>query len=101
MVALSQELDKLASEKSEAACKSQLQEEKLAALETNLAKKEEESVKIMKEKENLEMSNMAMLGDLDDLQKKLDDSEQIKSELLASSAELERFVVEMKGRLGS
>ena len=50
----------------------------------------------MKEKENLEMSNMAMLGDLDDLQKKLDDSEQNKSELLVSSAELEKFVVEMK-----
>ena len=50
----------------------------------------------MKEKENLEMSNMAMLGDLDDLQKKLDDAEQKKSELLVSSAELEKFVVEMK-----
>ena len=55
----------------------------------------------MKEKENLEMSNMAMLGDLDDLQKKLDDSEQKKSELLVSSAELERFVVEMKEELRS
>ena len=76
--------------------KRQLQEEKLAALETNLAEKEEESVKIMEEKENLEMSNMAMLGDLDDLKKKLDDSEQNNSELLVSSAELERFVVEMK-----
>ena len=53
-------------------------------------------MKIMKEKENLEMSNMAMLGDLDDLQKKLDDAEQKKSELLVSSAELEKFVVEMK-----
>ena len=65
-------------------------------LEADLKQKTEESAKIQVEKDNLEMSNMAMLGDLDDLQKKYDDADQKKSELLVSTAELEKFVDEMR-----
>ena len=61
-----------------------------------MKQKTEESAKIQVEKDNLEMSNMAMLGDLDDLQKKYDDADQKKSELLVSTAELEKFVDEMR-----
>ena len=100
MQALSQELDRLTSEKAEMLKQANLAQEKVEAkmgdLEADLKQKIEESAKIQMEKDNLEMSNMAMLGDLDDLQKKYDDAEQKKSELLVSTAELERFVEELR-----
>ena len=71
-------------------------EDKVVVLQADLKQKTEEGTRIQVEKDNLELSNMAMLGDLDDLQKKYDDAEQRKSELLVSSAELERFVIELK-----
>ena len=103
MQALSQELDRLTSEKAEVVKQVTLEQEKVATaedkvvvLEADLKQKTEEGSRIQVEKDNLELSNMAMLGDLDDLQKKYDDAEQRKSELLVSSAELERFVIELK-----
>ena len=100
MQALSQELDRLTSEKVEMLKQANLAQEKVEAkmgdLEADLKQKTEESAKVQMEKDNLEMSNMAMLGDLDDLQKKYDDAEQKKSELLVSTAELERFVEELR-----